>query len=99
MLNRKFHISQISHRVKNSSLLENVKRMVNFDNFGGLTSVLKFHIFLIFNCEELVRIRAICEGMVRFFSDVKNWYSIFTNAKNWYQFFTPVSHVIDSFYH
>ena len=22
-------------------------RMVNFDNFGGLTSVLKFHIFLI----------------------------------------------------
>ena len=47
-------------------------RMVNFDNFGGLTSVLKFHIFLIFNCEELVRIRAICEGLVRFFSDVKN---------------------------
>ena len=41
--------------------------MVNFDNFGGLTPVLKFHIFLIFNCEELVRIRAICEGLVRFF--------------------------------
>ena len=65
-------------------------RMVNFDNFGGLTSVLKFHIFLIFNCEELVCIRAICEGLVRLFLDVKNWYSIFTNVKNWYQFFTPV---------
>ena len=26
----------------------------------------KFHIFLIFNCEELVRIRAICKGLVRF---------------------------------
>ena len=35
--------------------------MVNFDNFGVLTSVLEFHIFLILKCEELVRIRAICE--------------------------------------
>ena len=52
--------------------------------------MLKFHIFLIFNCKELVRFRAICEGLFRFFSDVKNWYSIFTNVKNWYQFFTPV---------
>ena len=42
-------------------------RMVNFDNFWGLTSVLKFHIFLIFNCKELVRIGVICEGLVRFF--------------------------------
>ena len=65
-------------------------RKVNFDNFGGLTSVLKLHILLIFNCEELVRIRDICERLVRFFSDVKNWYSIFTNVKNRYQFFTPV---------
>ena len=56
--------------------------MVNFDNFGGLTSVLKFHIFLIFNYEELVRIRAICEGLVRFFSDVKNWYLIFTDVND-----------------
>ena len=48
--------------------------------------MLKFHIFFIFNCEELVRIRAICEGLVRFFSDVKNWYSNFTNVKNRYQF-------------
>ena len=62
--------------------------MVNFDNFGCLTSVLKFHIFLIFNFEELVRIRVIYEGLVRLFSDVKNWYSIFKNLKNWYQFFT-----------
>ena len=59
--------------------------MVNFDNFGGLTSVLKFHIFLIFNCEELVRIRAICEGLVRFFSDVKNWYSIMSTDFDWTQ--------------
>ena len=66
--------------------------MVNFDNFLGLTSMLKFNIFLIFNCEELVRIRAICEGLVRFFSDVKNWYySIFANVKNRYQFFTSVN--------
>ena len=64
--------------------------MVNFDNFGGLTSVLKFHIFLIFNCEELVRIRAICEGLVRFFSDVKNWCSFFTNVKNQYKMLTDV---------
>ena len=63
--------------------------MANFDNFGGLTSVLKFHIFEFFNCEESVRIRAICEGLVRFFSDVKNWYSNFTNVINRYQFFTP----------
>ena len=48
-------------------------RMANFDNFGGLTYVLKFLIFLILNYEELVRIRAICEGLLRFFSDVKNW--------------------------
>ena len=59
---------------------------VIFDNFGGLTSVLNFHIFLIFNCEELVRIRAICEGLVRFFSDVKNWYSIITNVRIGTQF-------------
>ena len=72
--------------------------MVNFNYFRGLISVLKFHIFLIFNCEELVRIgaielvriRGICGGLVRFFSDVKNWYSIFTNVKNRYQFFIPV---------
>ena len=38
-----------------------------FDNFGVLKSVLKFHIFHIFNCEESVRIRLICEGLVRFF--------------------------------
>ena len=52
--------------------------------------MLKFHIFLIFNCEELVRSRAIYKGLVRFFSDVQNWYSIFTNVKNWHQLFTPV---------
>ena len=42
-------------------------RIVNFDDFGGLTSVLKLHIFFILNSEELVRIRVICEGLVRFF--------------------------------
>ena len=36
-----------------TSLLENV----DFDNFGGLTFVLKFHTFFIFNCEELVHAR------------------------------------------
>ena len=64
--------------------------MVGFDNFGGLTSVLEFHIFLVFNCEELVHIRAICEGLARFFSDVKNWHTIFTNVKNQYQMLTDV---------
>ena len=39
-------------------------RMVNFANFGGLTPVLKFHIFLIFNCEELV-----------FVSSAKDWFN------------------------
>ena len=38
--------------------------MVNFDNFGGLTSVLKFHIVLIFNCEGLVRLFLRCEELV-----------------------------------
>ena len=85
----------------NSSLLENVKlRMVNFDNFGGLTSVLEFHIFLIFNCEELVRIRAIYEGQVRFFLRceelVLNFHKceelvpVFLPVKNWYSSFTNV---------
>ena len=42
-------------------------RMVNFDTFGGLTSVLKFHIFLIFNYEELcvfVSSAKFCEELV-----------------------------------
>ena len=62
--------------------------MVNFDNFEGLTSVLKFHIFLIFNSEELVRFRVICKIL-----DAKNWYSIFTNLKNG----TSSSHLITRF--
>ena len=95
LLNRKFHISQISHRVKNwyqnvtFGKYEVCVLSISI-NLGGLTSVLKFHIFLIFNCDELVRIRVICEGLVRFFSDVNIWYSIFTiNVKNRYQFFKP----------
>ena len=52
--------------------------------------MLKFHIFLIFNCEEKVRIRAFCEGLARFFSDLKNWYSNFTNVKNQNQMLTDV---------
>ena len=56
--------------------------MVNFDNFEGLKSVLKFYIFIYSTCEELGRIGLICEELVRFFSDVKNWHSIFTNVKN-----------------
>ena len=35
--------------------------MVNFDNFGGLKSVLKIHIFIFLTCEESVRIHLICE--------------------------------------
>ena len=65
-------------------------RMVNFDNFGGLKSVLKFHIFIFLTCEESVRLRLICEELVRFLSDVKNWYSIFTYVKNLYQFLAYV---------
>ena len=34
--------------------------------------MLKFHIFYILTCEELVRIRLTCEELVRFFSNVKN---------------------------
>ena len=77
LLNRKFHILQIfppceelvpkRHVCKMWNL-----RMVNFNNFLGLTSVLKFHIFLIFNYEKLVYIRVNCEGLAQFFSDVKN---------------------------
>ena len=70
--------------------------MFNFDNFGGLKSVLKFHIFILLRCEESMRIRLFCEELVQFFSDVKHWYSIFTNEKsryhvnNCYSFFTNV---------
>ena len=78
-------------------------RLVNFDYFGDLKSVLKFHIFISLTCEESVRIRLICEELgiaevllyvfvqvVRFNSDVNNWYSIFTNVKNSYKFHTHV---------
>ena len=64
--------------------------MVNFDNFAGLKSVLKFHIFIFLTCEESVRVRLICEELVQFFSDVKNWYSNFTNVKSRYQFLSHV---------
>ena len=64
--------------------------MVNLDNFGGLKSVLKFHIFYILTCEESVPIRLICEELVRFISDVKNLYSIFTNMEKSYQFLSHV---------
>ena len=37
--------------------------MVNFDNFGGLKSVLKFHIFIFSTCEKLVRVRLVCEEL------------------------------------
>ena len=68
--------------------------MVNFDNFGGLKSLLKFHILIFLTCEESVRIRLICEGLVRIFSDVKNWYSIFTNMKDHYLFLAYVKNGI-----
>ena len=59
--------------------------MVYFDNFGGLKSVLKFHILIVGTYSRLI-----CEELVRFSSDVKNWYSIFTNVKNSYQFLTLI---------
>ena len=71
LLNRKFHISQISHRAKNWYQFFDfgkckIFRMVNFDNFGGLTSVLKFYIFLILT--------------------VKNWYAFVPSAKDRFDF-------------
>ena len=56
--------------------------MVNFDNLGGKTSVLKFHVFISLSCEASVRFRLISGELVRLLSDVKIWYSIFTNVKN-----------------
>ena len=83
-LNRKFHTSQISHLVKNWYQYVTFEKCdlhkVNIDSFGGLKSVLKFHIFIFLTCEESVHIRL-----------VKNWYSIFTNVKNSYQFLTNVN--------
>ena len=91
LLNRKFHISQISHRVKNwcqnvtfgrcEICVWSISIILGVSNLCSNISHLS-HL----SCEELVRIRAICEGLVRFFSDVKNRYSIFTNVKNWYHF-------------
>ena len=43
-------------------------RMVNFDNFGGPKSVLKFHIFIFLTCEESVRICLICEEFFSIFT-------------------------------
>ena len=102
LMNRKFHASQISHRVKNwvqkvtFGKCEYVLKGYPFEaktapscvfgNFGGL----KFNIFIFFTCEESERMRLFCKELVRFFSDVKNWYSIFTNVKNRYQFLTHV---------
>ena len=56
--------------------------MVNFDKFGGLKSVLKFHIFIFLTCEESVRISLIYEELVRFVTRVKNWYLIFTDVSD-----------------
>ena len=65
--------------------------MVNFDNFGGLKSVLKFHIFLIFNCEEigtyschLRRTGSIflrCEELVLNFHKCEELVSVLQNTK------------------
>ena len=66
---RKFHIMWRIDTKRHFWKVWNL-RMVNFNNFGGLTSVLKFHIFLIFNCEELVRIRVIGE---RWFDFSQMW--------------------------
>ena len=55
--------------------------MVNFDDFGGLKSVLKFHIFMFLTCEESVRIRL----------TVKNWFDCAVRTvKNSYQFLKHV---------
>ena len=66
--------------------------MVTFDYFGGLKSVLKFHIFIFSTCKETV-----CIHLIRFFSDVKNWNSVFTNMKNCYQFRTHVKNWYSNF--
>ena len=42
-----------------------ILRMANFDNFGGLKYLRKFHIFIFFTCEKSVGFRFICEEMVR----------------------------------
>ena len=63
--------------------------MVNFDNFGGLTSVLKFHIFLIF--KNQYRIPTYVKKWHQMLSDVKNWYQIITDKKKWYLIFTDVN--------
>ena len=61
-----------------TSLLENVNLpMVNFDNFGGLTSVLKFHIFLVFKISYV------------FVSSAKGTDSIFLR----YEELVPVLHI------
>ena len=69
--------------------------MVKFDNFEGLKSVLKFHIFMYFKAYEVsVRFRLTCDDLVWFSSDEKNWYQIFRKVKNWYLIFTCVSDII-----
>ena len=51
--------------------------MVNFDNFGGLTSVLKFHTFLMLTVKNLYV----------FVSSAKDWVDFFSDR---YQFFTRI---------
>ena len=52
--------------------------MVKIDNFGGLKSVLKYHICMSLTCEVLVRLRLTCEELYQILTNVGNWYLIFT---------------------
>ena len=80
--------------------------MVNFDNFWGLTSVLKFHFFLILTvknwchlrrtgsiflrCEELVLNFYKCEELVPVLHTCEELVLDFTNVKNQYKLLTDV---------
>ena len=66
--------------------------MFKFDNFGGLKSVLKFHIFM--SLDESMRFCLACDDLVRFFLRCEGLVPNFTNVKNWYLIFTCVSDII-----
>ena len=60
--------------------------MVNFDNFWGLSSVLKFHIFLIFEIFGFS------------FLTMKNWYVFVSSAKDWFDFFLKCEELVLNFH-
>ena len=71
MVNRKFHISQFSHRVKN---------MYQFFTFGKCE-------ICVWSISIILGVLHLCLNITSFsFLTVKNWYAFVPSAKDWFNF-------------